>query len=122
MLLANYSGKGIKVVYVLREIKNAARSVKEVIQDYVKYLHVDSSHIFGRKSENHFKVLLSCFLEQSILEQEVALVHTLNAVNSLSFFTYLSKGTNSYLQSELLFATRQHFSNNTTGGHFTKTV
>ena len=110
------------VVYFLRGIKNAARSMKEVIKDHVKYLHVDSSHLFGRRSENHFKVLLGCLLEQPILEQEVAPVHTLNAVNNLSFFTYLSKGTNSYLQSELLFATRQLLFNNMTGSHFMKTV
>lgn len=110
------------VVYFLRGIKNAARSMKEVIKDHVKYLRVDSSLLFERRSENLFKVLHGCLLEQLILEQEVAPVHILNAVNNLSFFTYLSKGTNSYLQSELLFATKRHLFNNTTGSHFTKTV
>lgn len=108
------------VVYFLRGIKNAARSMKEVIKDDVKYLRVDSSPLFERRSEN-LKVLLGCLLEQLILEQEVAPVHILNAVNNLSF-TYLSKGTNSYLQSELLFATKQHLFNNTIGSHFMKTV
>lgn len=64
----------------MRGIKNAARSVKEVVKDGVNYLHVDSSHLFERRSENHFKVLLGCLLEHPSLEQEAAPVHTLNAV------------------------------------------
>lgn len=67
-----------------------------------------------------FKVLLGCLLEQPALEQGAvplirAYVTTVSVVNNLSFFTCLSKGTtNCYLQSELLFATRQHRFNNTT--------
>lgn len=36
--------------------------MKEVIKDDVKYLHVDSSHLFGRKLEDHFEILLGCLL------------------------------------------------------------
>lgn len=75
--------------------------MKEVIKYGVKYLHIDSSHLCERRSENHFKVLLGYLFENLILEQEAAPVHTLNAMKNMSSFMYLSKGTNSSLESEL---------------------
>lgn len=122
MLLASCSRTCVWVVYFLREIRSAARFMKEVMRRGVERLPVGSSHFFGRRSWNHFKVLLGCRLEQPVLEQGLVPVRTLirpyvtpvSAVNNCSCFTRLSKGTNCYLQRELLFASRQHLVNNTT--------